>query len=96
LCADQTSAVVNALASGMARGLDPNRESVGNLTDYVCGAIDEAEYDRRITAAAQRHQVTPVAAKVAGVAMIAIGWHCCPSGFPERCFRASAPGHRAR
>ncbi|MFT7712206.1 hypothetical protein ACMT9Y_14695 [Clavibacter tessellarius] len=55
------SAVVNALASSWHEGWIPNREDVENLTDFVRGAIDEPEYDRRAAAAAERHRTHPLA-----------------------------------
>jgi hypothetical protein len=39
----------------------PNREDVENLTDFVRGAIDEAEYDRRAAGAAERHRAHAIA-----------------------------------
>ena len=51
---DDRRAVVNTLASSWHEGWVPNREDVENLTDYARGAIDKAEYDRRIEAAVAR------------------------------------------
>ncbi len=48
-------AVMQTLANGWHEGWPPNREDVENLTDLVRGAIDEAEYDRRVDEAARRH-----------------------------------------
>lgn len=55
------TAVVNAFASSWHEGWVPNREDVENLTDYVRGAIDEAEYDRRAVGAAERHRMAAAA-----------------------------------
>lgn len=46
----QRKIVVNAFASSWHEGWVPNRPDVENLTDLVRGAIDEAEYDRRVDA----------------------------------------------
>jgi hypothetical protein len=54
LSAVDRRAVVQSLANGWHEGWVPNREDVQNLTDLVRGAIDEAEYDRRVGVAARR------------------------------------------
>lgn len=48
--------VLNALASNWQEGWEPDRLDVENLTAYARGTIDEAEYDRRAAAAAERHR----------------------------------------
>lgn len=53
--------VVNAFASSWHEGWVPNREDVENLTDFVRGAIDEAEYDRRVDAAIERNRAHAIA-----------------------------------
>ena len=55
------TAVVNTFASSWHDGWVPNREDVENLTDFVRGAIDEAEYDRRAAGAAERHRAHAIA-----------------------------------
>nr|WP_181716199.1 antitoxin VbhA family protein [Cryobacterium sp.]QJS06054.1 hypothetical protein [Cryobacterium sp.] len=55
------TAVVNSFASSWHEGWVPNREDVENLTDFVRGAIDEAEYDRRAAGAAERHRAHAIA-----------------------------------
>ena len=50
----QRHSVVQALAAGWHEGFTPTREDVENVTDYVRGAIDHAEYRRRGHAAARR------------------------------------------
>lgn len=52
-------AVVNAFASSWHEGWVPNREDVANLTDFVRGAIDEVEHDRRAAEVAERHRARP-------------------------------------
>lgn len=47
LTAPQRRAVINTLASSWHEGWTPNRPDVEDLTLFVSGAIDEAEYDRR-------------------------------------------------
>lgn len=42
--------VVDSFASSWHEGWVPNRYDVANLTDFVRGTIDEAEYDRRAAA----------------------------------------------
>ncbi|MBF4458806.1 hypothetical protein [Pseudoclavibacter sp. VKM Ac-2867] len=54
LSAKQRKIVVNALASSWHEGWVPNREDVENLTDLLRGAIDKAEYDRRVAGAIER------------------------------------------
>ncbi|PPF86428.1 hypothetical protein C5E07_00315 [Pseudoclavibacter sp. RFBJ3] len=54
LSAQQRKIVVNALASSWHEGWVPNREDVENLTDLLRGAIDKAEYDRRVAGAIER------------------------------------------
>jgi hypothetical protein len=61
LSAADRTAVLNALASSWHEGWVPNREDVENLTDYARGAIDKAEYDRRVDAAAHRHRSAAIA-----------------------------------
>lgn len=50
-------AVASAFATRWQEGWTLSREDVENLTDYVRGAIDRDEYDRRATAAAERVRV---------------------------------------
>ncbi|GAB3264529.1 antitoxin VbhA family protein [Arthrobacter pigmenti] len=54
LTPDDRRYVLNALASIWYEGWKPNREDVGNLTDYARGSIDRAEYSRRVHMAAAR------------------------------------------
>ncbi|GAB3519560.1 antitoxin VbhA family protein [Arthrobacter monumenti] len=54
LTPDDRRHVLNALASNWHEGWKPNREDVENLTDYARGAIDRAEYSRRVDMAAAR------------------------------------------
>jgi type III secretory pathway component EscV len=61
LTIDQRRAVINALASNWHEGWVPNREDVENLTDYVRGAIDRSEYDRRAQSAAVRNKTHAIA-----------------------------------
>ena len=61
----QRRAVVQSLAAGWHEGWEPTREDVENLTDYMRGAIDAAEYDRRSDAAA--HRAAEVSRRAAGV-----------------------------
>lgn len=51
---EQHRAVVNALASGWHEGWTPNREDVGDLSDYVRGTITMEEYQARSLAKVQR------------------------------------------
>ncbi|QWW19460.1 hypothetical protein I6B53_10325 [Schaalia sp. 19OD2882] len=55
----QRDAVRQSLAAAWHEGWVPNREDVENLTDEARGAIDGAEYLRRVREAAQR--MAPVA-----------------------------------
>lgn len=55
----QRRAVVQSLASAWHEGWTPNREDVENLTDEARGAIDRAEYLRRVDAAAERQRAMP-------------------------------------
>lgn len=57
----QRRAVVQSLASAWHEGWTPNREDVENLTDEARGAIDRAEYLRRVDAAAERRRKVAVA-----------------------------------
>ncbi|WP_444663529.1 hypothetical protein ACT17Q_15390 [Cellulomonas sp. CW35] len=57
----QRRAVVQSLASAWHEGWEPNREDVENLTDEARGAIDRAEYLRRVDAAAERRRKVSVA-----------------------------------
>lgn len=57
----QRRAVRQSLAAAWHEGWTPNREDVENLTDFVRGAIDEAEYDRRVAGAAERRRTQSVA-----------------------------------
>lgn len=50
----QRRAVVQSFAAAWHEGWIPNREDVENLTDEARGAIDEAEYLRRVREAALR------------------------------------------
>ncbi|HEY0246617.1 MAG TPA: hypothetical protein VGC45_00005 [Gryllotalpicola sp.] len=52
----QRRAVVQAFAANWHEGWEPNREDVENLTDLERGAIDRAEYRRRVREAAERHR----------------------------------------
>ena len=61
LDATQRNAVRQSLAAAWHEGWVPNREDVENLTDFVRGAIDEAEYDRRAAGAAERHRAHAIA-----------------------------------
>ncbi|MFF7684508.1 hypothetical protein [Microbacterium sp. NPDC007973] len=61
----QRRAVVQSLAAGWHEGWEPTREDVENLTDYVRGAIDGDEYDRRSDAAA--HRAAEVSRRAAGI-----------------------------
>jgi hypothetical protein len=61
LDATQRRAVVQSLASAWHEGWEPNREDVENLTDEARGAIDRAEYLRRVDAAAERRRKASVA-----------------------------------
>lgn len=56
---DERRAIVQTLAAGWHEGWEPNREDVENLTDLARGAIDDAEYMRRVREAAERHRRTP-------------------------------------
>ena len=56
LDANNRRAVVQSFASAWHEGWEPNREDVENLTDKVRGAIDDAEYMRRVKVAAERHR----------------------------------------
>ena len=56
LDAKQRRAVVQSLASAWHEGWEPNREDVENLTDKARGAIDGAEYMRRVRQAAERRR----------------------------------------
>lgn len=57
----QRRAVVQSLAAAWHEGWIPNREDVENLTDEARGAIDEAEYFRRVDAKAERVRQVPAA-----------------------------------
>ena len=50
----QRNAVRQSLAAAWHEGWIPNREDVENLTDRARGAIDQAEYLRRVREAARR------------------------------------------
>lgn len=54
LDANQRNAVRQSLAAAWHEGWVPNREDVENLTDRARGAIDHAEYLRRVREAARR------------------------------------------
>jgi hypothetical protein len=56
LDANNRRAVVQSFASAWHEGWVPNREDVENLTDKVRGTIDDAEYLRRVRAAAERQR----------------------------------------
>jgi len=58
----QRRAVVQSLASAWHEGWEPTREDVENLTDKARGAIDRAEYMRRVREAAERRRRTAAAA----------------------------------
>ncbi|QAY64998.1 hypothetical protein ET495_17405 (plasmid) [Xylanimonas allomyrinae] len=62
LDAKQRGAVVQSLAADWHEGWEPNREDVENITDLTRGAIDHAEYMRRVREAAGRLRRTPAAA----------------------------------
>ena len=53
---NQRNAVRQSLAAAWHEGWVPNREDVENLTDEARGAIDRAEYLRRVDAAAERQR----------------------------------------
>ena len=61
----QRRAVVQSLAAGWHEGWEPTREDVENLTDYMRGAIDADEYDRRSDAAA--HRAAEASRRAAGI-----------------------------
>ncbi|WP_423299634.1 hypothetical protein [Glutamicibacter nicotianae] len=63
LDANQRNAIRQALASAWHEGWVPNREGVENLTDVACGAIDNAEYLRRVREAAHRASSESTAGK---------------------------------
>lgn len=50
---EQRRSVVNTLAVSWHEGWHPEREHVANLTDFVRGAIDRAEYFRRARSTAR-------------------------------------------
>lgn len=52
----QRHAVRQSLASAWHEGWVPNREDVENVTEHARGAIDDAEYLRRVDAAAERRR----------------------------------------
>lgn len=56
LDATQRNAVRQSLASAWHEGWVPDREDVENVTDHARGAIDDAEYLRRVDAAAERRR----------------------------------------
>ena len=56
---EQRRSVVQSFASAWHEGWQPNREDVENLTDLVRGAIDDAEYSRRVAVAAERERKVP-------------------------------------
>ncbi|MEI3844542.1 MULTISPECIES: antitoxin VbhA family protein [Microbacterium] len=58
----QRNAVRQSLASAWHEGWVPNREDVENLTDEARGAIDGAEYLRRMQEAAERRRSAAAAA----------------------------------
>lgn len=62
LDATQRHAVRQALASAWHEGFEPTREDVENLTDKARGAIDHAEYMRRVKEAAERRRKAATAA----------------------------------
>lgn len=61
LDAAERRAIVQSLAAGWHEGWEPNREDVENLTDLARGAIDDAEYTRRVRQAAERHRKVALA-----------------------------------
>jgi hypothetical protein len=63
LDATNRRAVVQSFAAAWHEGWKPNREDVENLTDYMRGAIDASEYDRRAAEAASRHRRVPAIAR---------------------------------
>lgn len=52
-------AVVQSLASAWHEGWQPDRDDVANLIEETTGAIDGAEYLRRVDAAAERRRSVP-------------------------------------
>lgn len=54
LDATARDAVRQSLAAAWHEGFEPTREDVENLTDEARGAIDEAEYFRRVREASRR------------------------------------------
>lgn len=58
-------AVVQSFAAAWHEGWKPNREDVENLTDYMRGAIDRPEYERRAAEAAERQRAVPHVVKTA-------------------------------
>lgn len=56
-------AVVQSFAAAWHEGWVPNREDVENLTDFMRGAIDGDEYDRRAAEAADRRHGVPAGAR---------------------------------
>ncbi|WP_190264611.1 antitoxin VbhA family protein [Glutamicibacter nicotianae] len=63
LDANQRNAIRQALASAWHEGWVRNREGVENLTDVARGAIDNAEYLRRVRGAAHRASSESTAGK---------------------------------
>lgn len=63
LDANQRNAIRQALASAWHEGWVPNREGVENLTDVARGAIDNAEYLRRVREAAHHASSESTAGK---------------------------------
>jgi len=54
-------AVAQSFAAAWHEGWVPNREDVENLTDRIRGAIDGAEYMRRVEGAAKRSKSSKAA-----------------------------------
>ncbi|MBF4463245.1 MULTISPECIES: hypothetical protein [unclassified Rathayibacter] len=50
----QRWSIVQSLAAAWHEGWEPNRADAANLTDFVAGRIDDAEYTRRSHALAER------------------------------------------
>ncbi|WJS92478.1 hypothetical protein [Microbacterium testaceum] len=62
---NQRRAVMRSLAAGWHEDLEPTREDVEDLTDYMRGAIDADEYGRRSDAAA--HRAAKASRRAAGI-----------------------------
>lgn len=54
LTVEQRRAVLNSFASSWHEGWIPTRSDVENLTNFVRGVVDDAEYDRRAAERSRR------------------------------------------